>query len=239
MIGDNVVSCGQVTSTNDIARELASGGCQDGTVVTASSQTKGRGRFDREWFSPEGPGIYLSILIKDNIPTGSSPLLSFVSALSVAVTVKNLTGLSPSIKWPNDVLVNSKKIAGILIEKSKGYYIVGIGVNLNNKNGQFPKELSGKASSLLEETGNIYDKDEFLSSLLRSFDLQYNDLINNGAAEIVRRTKEMSATLRSHLKIKTDGAVYEGKVIDIDGSGSLLLELADGKIISIRSGEIL
>lgn len=239
MIGDNIVRCGQVTSTNDIARELAAGGCQDGTVVTASSQTKGRGRFDREWFSPEGHGIYLSILIKDNIPAGSSPLLSFVSALSVAVAVKDLTGLHASIKWPNDVLVNSKKIAGILIEKSKGYYIVGIGVNLNNRSGQFPKEFSGKASSLLEETGNIYDKDEFLSSLLRSFDLQYNDFMKNGAVEIVRRTKEMSATLGSSLKIRTDGSVYEGKVADIDGSGSLLLELADGKIISIRSGEIL
>lgn len=239
MIGDNIVRCGQVTSTNDIARKLAAGGCQDGTVITASSQTKGRGRFDREWFSPEGSGIYLSILIKDNIPTVSSPLLSFVSALSVALAIKNLTGACALIKWPNDVLVNSKKIAGILIEKSKGYYIVGIGVNLSNKNDQFPKELSGKASSLLEETGVLYDRDGFLSGLLREFDLQYKDFVKNGPANIVKMTKEMSSTLGSHLKIRTDGAVFEGKAIDIDGSGSLLLELPDGKIISIRSGETL
>jgi len=239
LIGDNIVRCGQVTSTNDIARELASGGCQDGTVITASSQTKGRGRFAREWFSPEGAGIYLSILIKDNIPTGSSPLLSFVSALSVAATVKDLTGLHALIKWPNDILVNSKKIAGILIEKSKRYYIVGIGVNLSNKKDQFPKELFGKASSLLEETGILYDRDRFLSDLLRAFDLEYNDFIKNGSEGIIRRIKELSSTLGAHLKIRTDGAVFEGKVIDIDGSGSLLLELPDGKIISIRSGEIL
>ena len=153
ILGHNIHGFGRVGSTNTVARRYADKGAPEGIVIVAESQTAGKGRLGRSWLSPAKLGIYVSIILRPTIAPAQAPGLSLVAALSVAESIRNCAKLQATIKWPNDVLIEDRKIAGVLTELSAemdcvDFVIVGIGINVNQQAKDFPTELADKASSV-------------------------------------------------------------------------------------------
>lgn len=180
-----IISLEEVDSTNNYALNLAQQGAQEITVVSANHQTKGRGTKDRVWQSPKDKGLYVSFILRPENKLADFYYLPFISALAVAQVIKNK--VTPKLKWPNDVLVNSKKIAGVLVEtRSSGqkieYAVVGIGLNVNSQRDDIIKD----GTSLLLETGKVYSKKEILEGLISQFINLYSKFKNRCFSELYR-----------------------------------------------------
>ena len=206
------------------------------TVVQANHQEKGKGRLGRSW-KDQGNSLLFSILLKDKIEPERVPLLSLLAGASVVLTLEHY-GLTPLVKWPNDTLVSEKKISGILTEAvSEGediFYIVGIGINLNQK--EFEGELSQKATSLFLLTKKEYDKEEVLTVLLSYFTPLYQDYIQGGK-KFLTVVKSHSYLDQKEVSLDYYGEHIHGTVIDITDKGTLLLDVS-GKQIEVSSGEV-
>ncbi len=206
------------------------------TVVQANHQEKGKGRLGRSW-QDQGNSLLFSILLKEKIEPERVPLLSLLAGASVVLTLEHY-GLTPLVKWPNDTLVSEKKISGILTEAvSEGediFYIVGIGINLNQK--EFEGELSQKATSLFLLTKKEYDKEEVLTVLLSYFTPLYQDYIQGGK-KFLTVVKSHSYLDQKEVSLDYYGEHIHGTVIDITDKGTLLLDVS-GKQIEVSSGEV-
>ena len=206
------------------------------TVVQANHQEQGKGRLGRSW-KDQGNSLLFSILLKEKIEPERVPLLSLLAGASVVLTLEHY-GLTPLVKWPNDTLVSEKKISGILTEAvSEGeniFYIVGIGINLNQK--EFEGELSQKASSLFLLTKKEYDKEEVLTVLLSYFTSLYQDYIQGGK-KFLTVVKSHSYLDQKEVSLDYYGEHIHGTVIDITDKGTLLLDVS-GKQIEVSSGEV-
>ena len=206
------------------------------TVVQANHQEKGKGRLGRSW-QDQGNSLLFSILLKEKIEPERVPLLSLLAGASVVLTLEHY-GLTPLVKWPNDTLVSEKKISGILTEAvSEGeniFYIVGIGINLNQK--EFEGELSQKATSLFLLTKKEYDKEEVLMVLLSYFTPLYQDYIQGGK-KFLTVVKSHSYLDQKEVSLDYYGEHIHGTVIDITDKGTLLLDVS-GKQIEVSSGEV-
>ena len=206
------------------------------TVVQANHQEKGKGRLGRSW-QDQGNSLLFSILLKEKIEPERVPLLSLLAGASVVLTLEHY-GLTPLVKWPNDTLVSEKKISGILTEAvSEGediFYIVGIGINLNQK--EFEGELSQKATSLFLLTKKEYDKEEVLTVLLSYFTPLYQDYIQGGK-KFLTVVKSHSYLDQKEVSLDYYGEHIHGTVIDITDKGMLLLDVS-GKQIEVSSGEV-
>lgn len=205
----------KVSSTNNVAKEIAMSHERD-FVVVADEQTKGKGRMGREWLSPPG-GLYFSVVTKKN------PMLPLVSGVSVAYSLKKF-GLFPRIKWPNDVMIKNKKISGILIECFDDFAVIGVGVNINKT----PLET---ATSIKDETGRNVSKDAVLISILKNFE-EFSE------ENVLDEYKKLSSTIGRRVKIKTVKGDIEGKAVDVDEHGYLILEngerIVSGDVIHLR-----
>ncbi|MCD6572413.1 MAG: biotin--[acetyl-CoA-carboxylase] ligase [Thermoplasmata archaeon] len=205
----------QVPSTNDVAKEIALQGERD-FVVVSDEQTKGKGRMGREWKSPPG-GLYFSIVTEKN------PHLPLIVGVSVASALKDF-GLSPVLKWPNDVMIGNKKISGILIECLDDFAVVGVGVNISKT----PMET---ATSIKDETGKNVSKDAVLKSILKNFE-------KNKKKTVLDEYKKLCSTIGRKVKIKTLNKVIKGKAVDVDEHGKLVLEsgerIVSGDVIHLR-----
>lgn len=237
MIGHTVVWLEETSSTNDAAKEIAGRSDADGMVVLAGRQTKGKGRLGRQWFSPPDTGLYLSVILKRSLPEPFCFLLCPAASLSVAETIEHFSDLKPLIKWPNDIIVNGKKTGGILLEKTGDIIIAGIGLNLNTELHEFPEEIKGKATSLKTESGRHWDKEEFLGKLFSSFEVILSQLRDGCGETLLSKIKDRSFTLGKKVKVSDKSRVYHGEAVGFESDGSLLLRLADGKIVNIKSGE--
>ena len=206
------------------------------TVVQANHQEQGKGRLGRSW-QDQGNSLLFSILLKEKIEPERVPLLSLLAGASVVLTLEHY-GLTPLVKWPNDTLVSEKKISGILTEAvSEGeniFYIVGIGINLNQK--EFEGELSQKATSLFLLTKKEYDKEEVLTVLLSYFTPLYQDYIQGGK-KFLTVVKSHSYLDQQEVSLDYYGEHIHGTVIDITDKGTLLLDVS-GKQIEVSSGEV-
>lgn len=206
------------------------------TVVQANHQEQGKGRLGRSW-QDQGNSLLFSILLKEKIEPERVPLLSLLAGASVVLTLEHY-GLTPLVKWPNDTLVSEKKISGILTEAvSEGeniFYIVGIGINLNQK--EFEGELSQKATSLFLLTKKEYDKEEVLTVLLSYFTPLYQDYIQGGK-KFLTVVKSHSYLDQKEVSLDYYGEHIHGTVIDITDKGTLLLDVS-GKQIEVSSGEV-
>ena len=232
----------ELDSTNATAKELAKKGAQEGTVVIARTQTHGRGRFDRRWESPEG-GVYLSLVLRPQVPLEKTSLLSFLAALAVAKTIATY-GVQATIKWPNDVRVNGKKIAGILLESEGGgststYVVVGIGMNLAIDLKQLSAELQTTSTSLLNEVHQAVDYHKFLQTFFRIFEHFYAIYQEQRFSNILAEWKTFTDTLGKQVKIQTITETVQGTAVDIDESGFLLLRTSEGELKKILSGDCL
>jgi len=174
IIGKKIIKYSELDSTNDEAKRLIRAGLSEGVVIVAGLQTKGRGKPSRSWFSPVGDGVYLSAIVKPYISPKDLSSITSVGAIAVINTIKNLSGLLAKVKLPNDVMLNGKKISGVLTERVLGgHVIIGIGVNINNELGSFPDEIKNAATSLKIELGEVFDPDLFLEQLILELDKEY------------------------------------------------------------------
>lgn len=248
-IGSGILFLDSIDSTNLKAKELAGKGCHSGMVVVADEQTAGRGRLGRDWYSPKGSGLWLSIILRPDLPPLDSPLLTVIASLAVLETLQELEeGLAAGgqqgnkklqIKWPNDILLGGKKLAGILTELSLSskinYAVVGIGINVNQE--KFPAELGSIATSLKREYKKEIDRLELFEKLILSFERYYSRLVNNEGSELIQEWKERMDITGREVSIHDNERTYQGRVLDIGKLGELLLE-SEGEILRFWAGDV-
>jgi BirA family biotin operon repressor/biotin-[acetyl-CoA-carboxylase] ligase len=229
-------------STNTTAKEFARAGAEEGTIVIARTQIQGRGRFERIWQSPAG-GVYLSLILRPKVSIEKTSLLPFVAALAVTKTIESY-GKHATIKWPNDVRVNGKKIAGILLESEgnghmMNYVVVGIGMNLNIDIKELSSDIRPQSTSLFHELSYPVDYHEFLKTFLKQFESFYGVFREQHYEKIIDEWKDHADTLGKIIRVETSTETVQGTAFDIDQSGFLLLRTEGGEIKKILSGDCL
>ena len=230
-----------VDSTNRLAAELARKGAAEGTAVVAEQQSAGRGRLGRSWVSPAGVNLYLSVVLRPVLPPTEVPRLTLVAAVALAEAVGDTVDLPPEIKWPNDLLIGGRKVAGILTELEAEadrvrFVVLGIGVNLNARAADFPPELRRKASSLLLASGRRVDRAAFAGRLLTRLDRAYDRLMTRGFAAL-RPDYERFHVLPGRRVVVEGNPRVEGVVLGIDDDGALRIETAEG-VVRVVAGEV-
>jgi BirA family biotin operon repressor/biotin-[acetyl-CoA-carboxylase] ligase len=231
-----IVRLDTVDSTQTVAFALVERGAADRTVVIADQQRSGRGRRGRIWQAPARSSLLASILVRPRLPQGLLATLSPMTAVATAEALRRVAPLAPRLKWPNDVLVNGRKMAGILLESrsvasSEPVLVIGVGVNLGQR--EFPPELAGRATSVALETGRAVDRDTLLAALLEEFDAWRARLEGEGFAPVRERWKSLSDTIGR--KVTVDGV--SGTAADLDADGALLIDGGEG-VRRVIAGEI-
>jgi BirA family biotin operon repressor/biotin-[acetyl-CoA-carboxylase] ligase len=232
----------ELGSTNDEAKALAEADAGHGEVVVAERQTAGRGRRGREWVSPARRNVAFSVILRpEDLPPARAPELTLVAAVAVCDALRH-SGADAGIKWPNDVLVGGRKIAGILTEMSAEadrvhWVVVGVGVNVNTRREDFPAELRGEATSLLIEREHPSPRALFLAACLTSLEGWYDRHAEEGFAPIRQAWRERSVTLGQEVSVTTDGAQVVGLAEDIDETGALLVRTPAGTV-RVTSGDV-
>mgnify|MGYP000539574779 CR=1 FL=1 len=233
MIGAVIHRFDEVTSTNDEARRLAGEGAVEGTVVTAVYQTHGRGSRGRVWMSPPAANLLFSVILRPDIPVQRNGELAFVAACGAANGLRDAFCLDVRVKWPNDIVVGSRKIGGIIIEAGSGFAVVGIGVNINWT--EFPAEIAESATSVALEVGEIVDIEKAFQCMLASLNAAYLDYKEFGFAKILNDWRRLDCCVGKCVEIEVDGRVVSGKSVGVDDGGSLLVETNQGMVERIPS----
>lgn len=242
IFGHKIFCFKEISSTQEVAKKLAVQGYTEGTVVVAEKQTKGRGRMDRKWVSPIG-GVWLSIVLRPSIPPQHSQRITLVTSVAVAKTIKKLYRLNARIKWPNDVLIDGRKICGILIEASGeidkiNYMVVGVGVNLNINFDRVNPDLAKTAVSISQILNKRVSRVEFIQEFLTEMEKLYI-LFNNGRFnQILVEWKSLSETLGRKVKVISQEEVFIGKALGVDEDGFLLIKLKDGTVKKVVAGDV-
>jgi len=232
----------EVTSTNDVAKLLAREGCPHGTVIVAEAQSRGRGRLGRSWLSPVGAGLYFSLVLRPDFEPPLAPRVTLLAGVAVAKAIQSLSSLEPKIKWPNDVVLGGRKVAGILMEMEGEadlihYLVLGVGVNANMDRGQLPESLN--ATSLLLETRSTHSRCELLARVLYELESLWDDLLSRGFEPVAEMWREMSFTLGKTVKVEKKDEILWGRAEDIDEHGCLLVRDQEGRIYRVTHGEVI
>lgn len=241
-IGRNVHYYDSIESTNDRAKELALES-SEGTVIISEEQTKGKGRLGREWISPKKKGIWMSLILKPSVAPLKLGSITLLGAAAVHNGLEEM-GIESKIKWPNDILLEDKKISGILTEISAelnmiNYLIMGIGINVNLDKEDFPKDIQIKATSIKIYNNKEIDRKKLLANILNEFERLYipfkdsGDMV--GAIDICRKN---SATIGREIVVSRGKDRRKGKALDINDEGELVVQFADGEIENVFAGEV-
>jgi BirA family biotin operon repressor/biotin-[acetyl-CoA-carboxylase] ligase len=230
----------EVHSTNTVARDLARAGAAEGTVVIADAQTQGRGRLGRTWSSPAGRNLYLSIVLRPRLPDARLGQVSLVAGVAVCEAVREWC---PAVlKWPNDVLVEGRKVAGLLVESegagAERFLILGIGVNLNATLEDFPPELRDKAGSIRMVTNALVDRERFVASLLGHLEQRYDELHASGFAPLRAAWESLSVLIGAEICVDEPAGRTEGTALGLDEDGALRVRLASGAEQRILAGDV-
>lgn len=243
-IGQRVEFLELTASTNADAFRLAEDGAIEGTVVLADSQSGGKGRRGRVWSSPAGVNLYCSVVLRPAIMPHEAPQLTFLSAVAVARAIELTTKLTPEIKWPNDLLVSGKKVAGLLNEMSAetdgiNFVILGIGVNLNMTADQFPDDLRHPATSILLESGVRIDRSRFAGIMLNELDRLYAAFLAHGFGPVREEWQRRCNASGRQVQVSDSGTECTGgRFIGIDSDGALLLRSDDEVLHRITCGDV-
>lgn len=242
-VGKNLLYRESTYSTQSLAIALAEKKGSHGTAIIAEQQTGGRGRLKRKWLSPKG-GIWISIILKPSIPTAASTMLPFVAAVAACDAVREATGLDATLKWPNDVMVKGKKVAGILLDLSAeaeavNYAVIGIGINANVDSKKMHLEREGRPAitSLSDELGHGVDRLQLTRLLLEKLEQYFVLLEEKGPVPVVALWRKRTDMLGMQVSVSQQGKVVSGMAKDIGDDGSLLLATAAGDI-NIVSGDV-
>lgn len=238
LVGADIRHYTRVNSTMDIARRVAREGASEGTVIVADEQTRGRGRLGREWLSRRGESLSLSVILHPAV--GQLSQLNMVASLAAVRSITEVTGLKPLIKWPNDILLSSKKVSGILIENIfDGAFlkaaVVGIGINVNLDPASFP-EIAAIATSLSIEAGRRVSTQDLTARLLQEFDELYRELRRTGT--VYDAWIPFVGTVGKQVRIRSGDRIEEGCAESVDVNGSLILRRPDGTRLTLDAGEV-
>lgn len=232
----------EVDSTNVIAKGKAREGALEGTVVIADAQTGGKGRLGKVWDSPGGMGVWMSLVVRPEILPQDVSGITLVAGLAICEAIRKITSLPAYIKWPNDIVVNGKKVCGILTEMSAeidrvNYVIIGMGINVNTTD--FPQALQGVGTSLKIESGSHYRRKDIVAEVLMFFETYYDKYKQEKSlAGILEAYKSFCITLKNDVQVTNKDDTYWARPLDIDKTGSLIVEREDGSKETITSGEV-
>jgi BirA family biotin operon repressor/biotin-[acetyl-CoA-carboxylase] ligase len=242
LFGKRVLHFFKTDSTNRVAMELGNADEAEGTVVMAEEQIAGRGRAGRKWHSERGTGLYFTILLKPRLFPAQAPLLTMLAGISAYAAIQAQTGLAPELKWPNDLLLNGKKIGGILTEmyaepNAVRFVIIGIGINVNQE--KFPPELAGIATSLKKESGKNTYRLELLVRLLTQFESDYNRFLREGGGFVVERFEKLSTFAQGRrVRVDTGADSYVGTTAGLSPEGLLLVARENGPVMTVIAGDV-
>ncbi|MGA9779635.1 MAG: biotin--[acetyl-CoA-carboxylase] ligase [Limisphaerales bacterium] len=243
IIGRDIRVFEQTTSTNDVIEKLARDGVKEGVVVFAESQTKGRGRLGRKWISPAYKGLWFSILLRPEFRPQETTQLTVASATALCRAIQTETGLNPEIKWPNDVWVHGKKVAGVLTELGAEldrvkHVILGIGVDVNVGPGEFPADLRKQATSLKIEAGRAISRADLAAAILRELDNDYLRVCTGQFAKVADEWEAHCQTIGCDVTIQIGNRRVQGRAESLSESGELLLRTEHGHLERISGGDV-
>jgi BirA family biotin operon repressor/biotin-[acetyl-CoA-carboxylase] ligase len=241
VFGNPASTLDTVDSTQKSLRNIAEGGGKEGTTVIAMEQTQGKGRLGREWLSPRG-GLWFSLLLRPTLPPAELHKLTLLFGLATATSLGRL-GVDPRLRWPNDVMIGGRKVCGILMEVSAeperiNYVLVGIGVNANFSVGFLGSDLQTRSTTLMDELGQKVDRAQLLSSILLDSEQLYQLALSKGFDGILKSWKERSCTIGSNVTVTSSGKATRGVAENLDPNGFLVVRLADGRSVSVSSGDV-
>ncbi|MBQ6297187.1 MAG: biotin--[Selenomonadaceae bacterium] len=232
-----------VDSTNRVAKALAYHGAADGAIVVAEEQTGGKGRLDRNFYSPRGKGIWFSVILRPNLLPKDAPKCTLMAAVAIAEAMKRFN-LKAEIKWPNDIMFDGRKLVGILTEMTGeiakiNYLVVGVGINVNINRDDFPEELKDIAASLSEISGDKISRVQLFRAVLEEFDKLYREVTATGFDKVINRWKEYNITLGKNIKVISaiNGKSFMGKAVDLNADGALVVETENGRQ-AVYSGDV-
>ncbi len=240
IIGKKIVYYDTVNSTMDVAFGLGMNKAPEGTVVLSEGQSKGRGRMGREWASPKGKGIYASIILRPRLTPTQAAKLTLLSGVAICGAIKNKTNCDARIKWPNDILIHGKKVAGILTELSAEtdrvkFVVIGIGLNVNSKSDSLPVGATSLRSELKKQISRV----ELLQEILQEMEKWYECLEKKGFAPVIKKWKELSVTLGKRVRVIDPNGDIEGEAVDIDEDGGLVIRKDSGVFVKRMAGDVL
>jgi BirA family transcriptional regulator, biotin operon repressor / biotin---[acetyl-CoA-carboxylase] ligase len=239
IIGKKIIVLEEVESTNDeIKKHLKE---NEGLVIVSNSQTQGRGRLGRNWHSPKGTGVYFSALVNPKIEPELFPPITLAAGLATILALQKFSKSPPYLKWPNDILINEKKVSGILCELCENdpfSVIIGIGINVNQEIEHFSEPLKKTATSLLLENGTEVDREELIISLITSLDKVYGDFLENGPQAITEQWARHTDLFGKKITLVRGGIVYTGTALRLTEEGKLEIISSEGESLLFDSGEV-
>lgn len=242
-LGTKLYYFAEIDSTNACARRLAEQGANEGGVIIAEAQTRGRGRLGRSWVSPPFVNLYVSVILRPQLAPVHAPQLTLMAAVALADTIASFIGAPPTIKWPNDILVGGKKLAGILTESSCDserieFVILGIGVNLNYPVALMPKVIRERATSILALTKNNIKREAFLQRLIQDLDRCYGELEEVGFDSLALRWEALFGLRGKRVRVEMTDHIMIGMAKGIDRDGALIVEDDRGERQRIIAGDV-
>lgn len=229
-----------LTSTNAILKDHARKGTLSGSICLCEQQTAGRGRLDRSWSSPEGQGVWMSVLLQPELPAENAPLITFCAALAMTRALRSLTSLDARIKWPNDVILAGRKVCGVLLEAGfapDGRQFVVIGTGLNVRSGAYPQELSDRAIAL-DELCTPPSRSQLIAAYLNELENAIDAIKSGCFSGISKPYHDYSCTLGSEVQVLAPDETFTGIALDVDDTGALLVRTSDGSIRRVLAGDV-
>ena len=243
LIGRDIRVFQETTSTSDVIERLAADGVREGVVVFAESQSMGRGRLGREWISPAGKGIWFSVLLRPNLRPIEATQLTVAAATAVARAIESETRLMPQVKWPNDILLGSRKVAGILTELSAEvdrvkHLILGVGLDANFEEADFPERVRATATSLRMELGHPVDRAGLAVAMLTELERDYARIRSGRFDSIATEWEALCTTLGRQVSVRVGDRVLHGRAESLASDGALLLRTQHGHLERITGGDV-
>ena len=240
----NIYYYESVDSTNEIAMLLSTKDeTESGIIIIADRQEKGKGRLGRTWISPPGVNIYMSIILRPEIEPKDATILTVLTSIACALVLRRISGLEIAIKWPNDLMVSGKKLGGILTEvrSEPGRIktaVIGIGINVNIENKDFPTEIRSIATSIKNETEKHHSRNEMIIQILKEFEDWFEVFKSKGGKPLLEKWRQLSSTLGKNVRVTIGDSTVSGLARDIDEEGMLILEMRSGELRKISAGDI-
>lgn len=243
VVGRDIRVFQETASTNDSVDKLGRDGVAEGIVVFAEKQTRGRGRMGREWISPAGKGLWFSLLLRPPWPPQSATWITIAAANALARAIQSQTGLAPRIKWPNDILVDGKKVCGVLTELAAEidtikHIVLGIGVDVNLEAADLPPELREIATSLRLALGEMVHRSDLAAEILTQLEFEYQRLLKGDFASVAEEWEERCSTLGKTVSIQQGGRTLSGRAEALDGQGALLVRTQHGHLERVLGGDV-
>ncbi|MEG1413050.1 MAG: biotin--[acetyl-CoA-carboxylase] ligase [Acidaminococcaceae bacterium] len=241
-IGHSINYDETVRSTNEVAKKLANEGCEHGLVCITEEQSNGKGRLARGWFTPFARGVWFSVVLKPQFMPSEASKCTLLAAVAVVKAVNTYPGIEAKIKWPNDILLQGKKLVGILTEMNAefghiNYIVIGIGLNVNIPREIIPEELQDTAISLMDVSTTPINRAELLAKVLKNIEDLYEQVLVDGFAPVLAEWRKYSATLGQQVKVIAPDETYLGTALDIDEEGLLLVQRG-AKIEKVIAGDV-